>query len=74
MLRYKELYFNMLGYHFKCDFLLEDWQTRALHDSNKKSIVKKKNELSIQFFLSLYEILMGFYTDLQARIQVRFWN
>lgn len=26
------------------------------------------------FFLSLYDILMGFYTDLQARIQVRFWN
>lgn len=21
----------MLGNHFKCDFLLEDWQTRALN-------------------------------------------
>lgn len=50
MLRYKELYSNMLGNHFKCDFLLEDWQTRALHDSNKKSIVKKKMNYRFNFF------------------------
>lgn len=42
MLRYKELYFNMLGNHFKCDFLLEDWQTRALHEEFKKTQIKNQ--------------------------------
>lgn len=44
MLRYKELYFNMLGYHFKCDFLLEDWQTRALHVLVSSKINSKKKK------------------------------
>lgn len=51
MLRYKELYFNMLGNYFKCDFLLQKigeyvcymfQLVLGIKYLNKKLIVKKK--------------------------------